>query len=138
MEFTERSKIFIEALDIDDVIAHLMVGEGFATISDIAEATIDELLSIEGFDEDIANELSDRANNFVKAEAQRVLVGQHFNCGSQEVLFVSANGWDAAGATGYGFETAWVNRNNIPLDRLPHRPKHRLNTLHSLPKLAQS
>ena len=49
-----------------------MVGEGFVTISDIAEATIDELLSIEGFDEDIANELSNRANNFVKAEAQRV------------------------------------------------------------------
>src|SRR5210317_2497182 len=71
-EFTERSKIFIDALDIDDVIAHLMVGEGFVTISDIAEATIDELLSIEGFDKDIANELSNRANNFVKAEAQRV------------------------------------------------------------------
>ena len=66
------------------------------------------------------------------------LVGQHFNCGSQEVLFVSANGWDAAGATGYGFETAWVNRNNIPLDRLPHTPKHKLTTLHSLPKLARS
>jgi 2-haloacid dehalogenase len=66
------------------------------------------------------------------------LVGQHFNCGPQEVLFVSANGWDAAGATGYGFETAWVNRNNIPLDRLAHTPKHKLNTLHSLPKLAQS
>ena len=66
------------------------------------------------------------------------LVGQHFNCGPQEVLFVSANGWDAAGATGYGFETAWVNRSNIPLDRLAHTPKHKLNTLHSLPKLAQS
>ena len=49
-----------------------MVGEGFVTISDIAEATIDELLSIEGFDEDIANELINRANNFVKIEAQRV------------------------------------------------------------------
>ena len=71
-EFTERSKIFIEALDIDDVIAHLMVGEGFVTISDIAEATIDELLSIDGFDEDIANELSIRANNFVKMEAEEV------------------------------------------------------------------
>ena len=71
-EFAQRSKIFIDALDIDDVIAHLMVGEGFVTISDIAEATIDELLSIEGFDEDIANELSNRANNFVKIEAQRI------------------------------------------------------------------
>ena len=71
-EFTERSKIFIEALDIGDVIAHLMVGEGFVTISDIAEATIDELLSIDGFDEDIANELSIRANNFVKMEAEEI------------------------------------------------------------------
>jgi N utilization substance protein A len=49
-----------------------MVGEGFVTIADIAEATIDELLSIEGFDEDIANELINRANNFVKIETQRV------------------------------------------------------------------
>ncbi len=66
------------------------------------------------------------------------LIGQHLNCAKQEVLFVSTDGWDATGATGYGFETAWVNRNNIPLDRLPHTPKHRLNKLYSLPKLAQS
>ena len=71
-EFTERSKIFIDALDIDDVIAHLMVSEGFVTISDIAEASIDELVSIEGFDEDISLELSQRAQNFVKIESERI------------------------------------------------------------------
>ncbi len=71
-EFTERSKIFIEALDIDDVIAHLMVSEGFVTISDIAEASVEELMSIEGFDEDISLELSQRAKNFVKIEAERI------------------------------------------------------------------
>ena len=71
-EFLERSKIFIEALDIDDVIAHLMVSEGFVTISDIAEASIEELMSIEGFDEDISLELSERAQNFVKIENQRI------------------------------------------------------------------
>ena len=71
-EFSERSKIFIEALDIDDVIAHLMVSEGFITISDIAEASIEELMSIEGFDEDISSELSARAQNFVKMENQRI------------------------------------------------------------------
>ena len=71
-EFTERSKIFIEALDIDDVIAHLMVSEGFVTISDIAEASIEELMSIEGFDEDLSSELSERAKNFVKIENERI------------------------------------------------------------------
>ncbi len=71
-EFSERSKIFIEALDIDDVIAHLMVSEGFITISDIAEASIEELMSIEGFDEDISTELSERAKNFVKMENERI------------------------------------------------------------------
>ena len=71
-EFNERTKIFIDALDIDDVIAHLMVGEGFVTISDIAEASIEELLSIEGFDEDIASELIERAKNFVAIEAENI------------------------------------------------------------------
>ena len=71
-EFSERSKIFIEALDIDDVIAHLMVSEGFVTISEIAEASLEELMSIEGFDEDISLELSERAKNFVKLETERV------------------------------------------------------------------
>jgi N utilization substance protein A len=71
-EFSERSKIFIEALDIDEVIAHLMVSEGFITISDIAEASLEELMSIEGFDEDISSELSERAQNFVKMENDRI------------------------------------------------------------------
>ena len=64
-EFSERSKIFIEALDIDDVIAHLMVSEGFVSVSDIADASIEELVAIEGFDDEIAAELSERAKNFV-------------------------------------------------------------------------
>ncbi len=71
-EFSERSKIFIEALDIDDVIAHLMVSEGFVTISEIAEAPLEELMSIEGFDEDLSIELSQRAKNFVKIETERI------------------------------------------------------------------
>ena len=72
IEFTERTKIFIDALDIDDVIAHLMVSEGFVAIPDIADASLDELTNIEGFDEDLASELSNRAKNFVKLENERV------------------------------------------------------------------
>ena len=71
-EFAQRTKIFIDALDIDDVIAHLMVGEGFVSIEDIADASLDELVSIEGFDEGIASELSERAKKYIKFELERV------------------------------------------------------------------
>lgn len=63
------------------------------------------------------------------------LVGNHFGCAREEVLFVSSNGWDAAGAAGYGFQTAWVNRAAEPLDRLYAKPHHVLPDLTSIPEL---
>jgi 2-haloacid dehalogenase len=64
------------------------------------------------------------------------LVGARFNCSKDDVLFVSSNGWDIAGASGYGFETVWVNRAGDPVDRLPHRPSHILTDLTTIPELA--
>ena len=64
------------------------------------------------------------------------LVGQRFGCAADEVLFVSSNGWDAAGASGYGFVTAWVNRAGEPVDRLPWTPHHILSDLTGIPELA--
>ncbi len=56
---------FIEALDVDDMIAHLLVAEGFSTVDEIAAAELQELAEIEGFDEDVATELQNRAKDFV-------------------------------------------------------------------------
>jgi len=64
------------------------------------------------------------------------LVGAHFGCAREEVLFVSSNGWDAAAAAGYGFATAWVNRAGEPVDRLPWRPDTILSDLTTIPDLA--
>ncbi len=64
------------------------------------------------------------------------LVGAHFGCAKDQVLFVSSNGWDAAAATGYGFTTAWVNRSGEPMDRLPWKPAHVLRDLSGIPALA--
>lgn len=64
------------------------------------------------------------------------LVGQRFGCANKEVLFVSSNGWDAGCATGYGFQTAWVNRAGEPVDRLPWTPPTILSDLTSIPDLA--
>ncbi|MFQ1699051.1 haloacid dehalogenase type II [Loktanella agnita] len=63
------------------------------------------------------------------------LVGARFGCARSEVLFVSSNGWDAAGAAGYGFETVWVNRGGEPVDRLYATPTHVLPDLTKIPEL---
>ena len=65
------------------------------------------------------------------------MVEDHFSCDRSQVLFVSSNGWDAAGAAGFGFQTAWVNRAGDPMDRLPHSPQHVLTDLTSIPTLAR-
>lgn len=51
-----------------------------------------------------------------------------------DVLFVSSNGWDAAGAAGYGFQTVWVNRAKEPVDRLYAKPHHILPDLKKIPE----
>src|SRR5881227_859554 len=60
-EFRTRSQLFIDALDIDDVIAHLLVTEGFGSLEEVAFVPVDELAEIEGFDVDVATELQERA-----------------------------------------------------------------------------
>ena len=54
-------------------------------------------------------------------------------CSKSDVLFVSSNGWDIAGAAGFGFKTAWVNRLQDPIDRLAHSPLHIVEDLKSIP-----
>lgn len=66
------------------------------------------------------------------------MVCDRFDCTPDEVLFVSSNGWDASGATKFGFQTVWVNRAGEPVDRLPWVPKNILKTLHSIPDLAKA
>ncbi len=69
-EFRSHSANFIEALDIEDVVGHLLVTEGFTTVDEIAYSDLAELAQIEGFDDDLAAELQSRA--LVFAEAERV------------------------------------------------------------------
>lgn len=72
---------------------------------------------------------------FKPAAAVYDLVGARLGCARNEVLFVSSNGWDAAGAAAYGFRTAWVNRAGLPMDRLMARPHHVLADLQTIPEL---
>jgi 2-haloacid dehalogenase len=47
---------------------------------------------------------------------------QALNLQAKKILFVSSNGWDAIGATWYGFTTLWVNRGGAPLEQLDTEP----------------
>ena len=71
-EFRTRSRMFIEALDVDDVIAHLLVTEGFTSVEEVAFVPVGELAGIEGFDEDIAGELQQRGRAFLKELNERL------------------------------------------------------------------
>ncbi|MCL4677605.1 MAG: transcription termination/antitermination protein NusA [Alphaproteobacteria bacterium] len=75
-EFKTRSSLFIEALDVDDVIAHLLVAEGFTKVNEIADTPIDELNEIEGFEEEISSELQRRAQSWLKLKAEELKVKQ--------------------------------------------------------------
>lgn len=64
-----RSQRFMEALDVDEMIAHLLIAEGFSTVDEIALVDLSELAEIEGFDEDVAKELQSRAQEiYCKAQ----------------------------------------------------------------------
>jgi N utilization substance protein A len=68
-EFAERTALFQEALDVDEVIAQLLVTEGFATVEDVAYVDASEVANIEGFDEDTAEEIQARARDHLEREA---------------------------------------------------------------------
>ena len=71
-EFKTRSALFIEAMDVDEVIAHLLVAEGFSRVEEIVETPIDELNEIEGFSEDISVELQNRASVWLEAKEKEL------------------------------------------------------------------
>lgn len=82
-EFETRTAMFIEALNLDEVVAQLLVAEGFTELEEVAYVEIDELLSIEGFDQNTADELQARARESLEemhakalAEAQELGVEQ--------------------------------------------------------------
>jgi len=70
-EFNESSKLFVEALDVEDIIANLLAAEGFSTIEEIINAQENEISSIEGFDEDIAVEIKKRAAEYLEKTSNK-------------------------------------------------------------------
>ncbi|MGQ3487856.1 transcription termination factor NusA [Roseovarius pacificus] len=72
-EFEERTKLFMDNLDLDEFFAQLLVSEGFTNLEEVAYVELDELLVIDGVDEDTANELQARARDVLEAQAREAM-----------------------------------------------------------------
>ncbi|WP_040299586.1 transcription termination factor NusA [Agrobacterium albertimagni] len=70
-EFNERTNLFMDALDVDEMVGQVLASEGFAQVEEVAYVDLDEIASIDGFDEDTAQEIQTRAREYLeKIEAE--------------------------------------------------------------------
>jgi N utilization substance protein A len=67
-EFSDRTQLFMGALDVDEMIAQLLASEGFASVEEVAYVPLEEITYIEGFDDDTAEEIQNRARDFLDRE----------------------------------------------------------------------
>ncbi|MFV0514540.1 MAG: transcription termination factor NusA [Jhaorihella sp.] len=72
-DFEERTRLFMDTLDLDEFFAQLLVSEGFTNLEEVAYVEKDELLVIDGVDEDTAQELQARARDYLEAQARAAL-----------------------------------------------------------------
>lgn len=117
----------------------LLKAQGFATaiLSNGAPNMLDGAVSRAGLETLLDAVLSvDKVGVFKPHPSTYKLVTDHFGCRPEQVLFVSANGWDAAFAALAGFRCAWVNRAGVPRDLLPAAPHHEIPDLSSIPDIA--
>ncbi|MEY4363681.1 MAG: hypothetical protein RLZZ24_1033 [Pseudomonadota bacterium] len=107
-----------------------------AILSNGNPAMLDSAVQSAGFAAYLDRVLSvDAVRQFKTSPASYDLVQQHYSVQRSEVLFVSSNGWDALGATWYGFTTFWVNRQNLPHETIGPRPTHTGSDLTQVLKL---
>ena len=71
-EFAERTSLFMTALDVDEMIAQLLASEGFATVEEVAYVPLEEITYIEGFDDDTAEEIQNRARDHLDRENEKL------------------------------------------------------------------
>jgi N utilization substance protein A len=72
-EFRERSQMFMETMNVDEMVAQLLVSEGFTSLEEVAYVDVDELTVIDGFDENTAEELQARARESLEEMNQKTL-----------------------------------------------------------------
>src|SRR5205085_11459411 len=84
-EFEKRTRLFIDALNVDEVVGQLLASEGFTSVEDLVAVDEKELAGIEGFDEDTARELQARAQEYL-AKIEGELDAKRTELGVEDAL----------------------------------------------------
>ena len=71
-EFKEKTENFVKNLELDETLGQLLVAEGFSSIDDLKDSKVEDIIKIEGIEEDTAKELLDRANEFYKKDQEEI------------------------------------------------------------------
>ena len=72
LEFKEKTEIFVKSLEVDETLGQLLVAEGFSSVKEISQASLDEIIKIEGVDQNTANELKERAAEYLVKEKENI------------------------------------------------------------------
>jgi len=72
LEFKDKTEIFIKNLEVDETLGQLLVAEGFSSIEEIHQSTLEEILKFEAIDENTAKELKERAEEYLKKEKEDI------------------------------------------------------------------
>ena len=126
--------------EVPDVLARLKAaGRRTAILSNGTPGMLDRAVSSAGIGDHLDDLLSVEAIGVYKPDRRvYAMVTDRYGIRPEEVLFVSSNGWDIAGAALFGFRTAWVNRAGQPVERLPGTPDDIVDDLTAIPALADA
>ena len=72
LEFKEKTEIFVKNLEVDETLGQLLVAEGFSSVKEISQASLDDIIKIEGVDKNTANELKERAAEYLVKEKENI------------------------------------------------------------------
>lgn len=124
--------------EVPDMLAALKAdGRRTAILSNANPAMLEGAVGSAGIGDRLDASLSVESCGVFKPDFRSYgLVGETFGVPRRSVLFVSSNGWDAWGATAFGFRTVWVNRKGEPRERLTAEPDRVVPDLRDIPAIA--
>ncbi|MFP7478544.1 haloacid dehalogenase type II [Terribacillus saccharophilus] len=118
--------------ETEEILRHFQ-DKKLAVFSNGPDEMLDPLLRNAGFRDYFDAVVSvDEIKQYKPTTASYAYLLKQLHVRRGEVLFLSSNGWDIAGAANFGFHTAWINRKGAPADRLGHKPNMEYNDLNGL------
>ncbi|MTH53763.1 haloacid dehalogenase type II [Bacillus mangrovi] len=125
----------LQPFEETETVLKQLSGRKTAIFSNGTKGMLDPLIRHNGFEELIGSISADGIRQYKPAPAAYSYAMEKLGAAKEDILFVSCNQWDIAGAASFGFKTVWINRKEEPLSRLGFKPHKQLNSLEGLAEI---